>query len=68
MKSSGKWISAAVVFLAAASGLAQERGPAGVSTRPAAQTATPGEKRTNPADGAEMVWIPPGEFKMGGRL
>ncbi|MBM4082973.1 MAG: hypothetical protein FJ278_24915, partial [Planctomycetes bacterium] len=30
-----------------------------------AQTPKPGDTQTNPKDGAEMVWIPPGEFLMG---
>ncbi len=38
---------------------------ANVWTEGAAKAPKPGDKRINPADGAEMVWIPGGEFMMG---
>jgi len=50
--------AAALVLLAVGSALAQ-RAPEGV------QGPSPPIIRTNPTDGAEMVWVPAGEFLMG---
>ncbi|MBM3947563.1 MAG: hypothetical protein FJ315_09255, partial [SAR202 cluster bacterium] len=46
-------------------GAASEKVPLSARAIPHPPGRRPGEQRTNPVDGAVMVWVPPGEFPMG---